>query len=447
MADYPSLDALPYRHVLPLNAGLSRSGRLAIGGCDVRDLVEEYGSPLYVFDEAHFRSKAKEYRRAMESRWPDVKVLYAAKAYLCGAIAKIVAEEGLGMDVVSGEELAVARAAGFPMEDVYFHGNNKGPEELRLAVTGEGIGRVVVDSFHELELLDRIAGEAGVTQPVLLRVSPNVDAYTHSKTTTGILDTKFGFAIETGDAEKAVADAMAAKNLDLRGLHVHLGSPIFGLEPYRQGSEVMTAFAARMADTHGFEMQEFSPGGGFALAYTREDEHPAIDEYAKAITESMTAGLSEHRLSRPSIHIEPGRSLVGGAVMALYTVGARKEIAGVRTYVSVDGGMADNIRPAMYGSRYEVVPVERPLAETVETVHLAGKYCESGDILVKDAVVPRLEAGEIVGLPASGGYNLAMSSNYNMAVRPAVVSVRGGESRLMQRRETVADLMVRDVEW
>ena len=383
----------------------------------------------------------------MESRWAEVKVLYAAKAFLCGPIARIVADEGLGMDVVSGEELAVARSAGFPMEDVYFHGNNKGPEELKFAVSEQGIGRVVVDSFHELELLNGVAGEAGVTQAVLLRVSPNVDASTHAKTTTGILDTKFGFAIETGDAEKAVVAAMAATHLDLRGLHVHLGSPIFGLEPYRLGSGVMATFAARMGDTHGFEMHEYSPGGGFALAYTRDDDPPAIDAYAKVLTESMAAGLAEHRLSRPSIHIEPGRSLVGGAVMALYTVGARKEIPGVRTYVSVDGGMADNIRPAMYGSRYEVVPVERPLAEPVEHIHLAGKYCESGDILVKDAHVPRLEAGEIIGLPASGGYNLAMSSNYNMAPRPAVVSVRAGESRVMQRRETIDDLMARDADW
>ena len=272
-------------------------------------------------------------------------MLYAAKAFLCGPIARIVADEGLGMDVVSGEELAVARSAGFPMEDVYFHGNNKGPEELKFAVSEQGIGRVVVDSFHELELLNGVAGEAGVTQAVLLRVSPNVDASTHAKTTTGILDTKFGFAIETGDAEKAVVAAMAATHLDLRGLHVHLGSPIFGLEPYRLGSGVMATFAARMGDTHGFEMHEYSPGGGFALAYTRDDDPPAIDAYAKVLTESMAAGLAEHRLSRPSIHIEPGRSLVGGAVMALYTVGARKEIPGVRTYVSVDGGMADNIRP------------------------------------------------------------------------------------------------------
>ena len=444
MPETNDLDALPYRHVLPHSAALSPQGRLSVGGCDLRALVEEFGSPLYVFDEADFRETAREYRREFEARWPDVSVLYAAKAYLCRPLARIVAEEGLGMDVVSGGELAVARACDFPAERLYFHGNNKSAEELAAAVEA-GLGRVVVDNFHELALLDRIAGERGARQPVLLRVSPNVDPHTHAKTTTGVLDSKFGFAIATGDAERAVAQAQAAANLDLRGLHVHLGSPIFEVEPYEQASGVMCAFAAQMADTHGFEFQEYSPGGGFALAYTRAQQAPAIAEYAERLATSMQAGLDEHRLAAPSIHIEPGRSLIGRAVVAVYEVGARKEIPGVRTYVSVDGGMADNIRPAMYGSGYEAVPVDRPLAAAEETVTVAGKYCESGDILVRDAELPRLEAGELVALPASGGYNLAMSSNYNMALRPAVVAVSDGAARLMQRRETVEDLIARDV--
>ena len=295
------------------------------------------------------------------------------------------------------------------------------------------------------EASDRICGKRGITQPVLLRISPNVDPHTHAKTTTGMLDSKFGFAIASGDAEKAVQAVMAAEHLDLRGIHVHLGSPIFGLEPYAEGVGVVCTFAARMADTHGFEFHEFSPGGGFALAYTREDHPPTIDEYAEVITSALAKGLDEHRLPQPSLHVEPGRSLVGGTMIAVYTVGARKEIPGVRTYVSVDGGMADNVRPAMYGSTYEVVPLDRPLAEPVETITLAGKYCESGDVLAVDAHVPHFETGELVGLPASGGYNLAMSSNYNMATRPPVVAVLDGQPRLMQRRETVDDLVRRDV--
>ncbi|MDE2933447.1 MAG: diaminopimelate decarboxylase [Chloroflexota bacterium] len=445
MPNAASLDALPYRHVLPHTTALSPAGGLSIGGCDLRELAETYGSPLYAFDEQDFRETAREFRREFESRWPEVSVLYAAKAYLSLPLADIVAEEGLGMDVVSGGELAIARAAGFPSSRLYFHGNNKSAEELDAAVAADPVGRIVVDNFHELAELDRIAGERGAPQPILLRVSPNVDPHTHAKTTTGVLDSKFGFAIANGDAERAVAAAMAAPNIDLRGLHVHLGSPIFEIEPYEQASDVMCAFAAQMGDTHGFSFDEYSPGGGFALAYTREQHAPAIAEYAERVANSMERALAEHRLEQPSLHIEPGRSLIGRAMVAVYTVGARKEIPGVRTYVSVDGGMADNIRPAMYGSGYEAVPVDRPLDEPTETVTVAGKYCESGDILVRDAELPRLEAGELVALPASGGYNLAMSSNYNMALRPPVVAVRDGESRLLQRRETVEDLVARDV--
>lgn len=444
MADYPSLDELPYRHALPRTSAISPHGRLSVGGCDVRELVQEFGSPLYVFDEADFRSTCREYRAEFEARWDHVRVLYAGKAYLCRPLARIVAEEGLGMDVVSGGELAVARAAGFPMDRVYFHGNNKGPEELALAVSA-GVGRVVADNFHELELLDIVAGEQGVRQPVLLRVSPGIDPHTHEKTTTGVLDSKFGFAIHTGAAHRAVQVAQAAPNLDLRGLHVHLGSPIFELEPYAQASDVVCEFAARMVHEEGLAFDEYSPGGGMALAYTRHDQPPPVAAYAETIADSLHAALEAHSLPAPSVHVEPGRSLVGRSMVAIYTVGARKEIPGVRTYVSVDGGMADNVRPAMYGSKYEVVPVERPLAEIEEIITLAGKYCESGDILARDVEAPRLEPGELVGLPASGAYNLAMSSNYNMALRPAVVRVSGGSANLMQRRETIDDLMARDV--
>lgn len=440
-----SLDDLPYRHVLPVNSGLSSTGRLSVGGCDLRDLAAEFGTPFYVFDEAGFRQQCRDFRREFEARWPNVRVAYAAKAFLSRGLARIVAEEGLGMDVVSGGELAVARAAGFPAERIYFHGNNKLPAELAAALDDGGIGHVVVDNFYELETLNRLAQERGVVQPILLRLSPNVDPHTHAKTTTGVLDSKFGFAIATGDAEKAVEQAMAAPGLDLRGLHVHLGSPIFEMEPYAEASEVICSFAAQMADTHNFQFGEYSPGGGFAVAYTRDQRAPAIAEYAETVAASLRDSLERRQLPAPSLHIEPGRSLIARSMVAVYTVGARKEIPGVRTYVSVDGGMADNIRPAIYGSKYEAVPVDRPLAAPEETVTLAGKYCESGDILVRDAEVPRLQPGELVGLPASGAYNLAMSSNYNMALRPPVVAVKDGHARLLVRRETIDDVMARDV--
>ncbi|MGI8926378.1 MAG: diaminopimelate decarboxylase [Tepidiformaceae bacterium] len=440
-----TLDSLSYRHVLPRTAALSPAGRLSIGGCDLREVAASFGTPVYVFDEDDFRETCREFRAAFEGRWPGAKVVYAAKAFLCQGLARMLVEEGLGMDVVSGGELAAARAAGVPAEDLYFHGNNKLAAELMDALAPPGIGRVVVDNFHELETLERVAVETGVTQPVLLRISPDVDPHTHAKTTTGVLDSKFGFAIATGDAERAVKQAMEAAHLDLRGLHVHLGSPIFETEPFEEANAVMCAFAARMGDTHGFALREYSPGGGFALAYHREQRAPSIADYAQRLDESLRNGLADHRLPQPALHIEPGRALVGRAMVAVYTVGARKEIPGVRTYVSVDGGMADNIRPAIYGSRYEAVPIDRPLAPPEETVTLAGKYCESGDILIKDAEVPRLAPGELVGLPASGAYNLAMSSNYNMALRPPVVAVRNGEARLLVRRETMDDLLARDV--
>lgn len=439
-----TLETLPFRHVLPRTATLSPQGRLAIGGCDLRELAQEFGTPLYVFDEEDFRLTCREFRQAFESRWHEARVLYAAKAYLCRPLARIVAEEGVGMDVVSGGELAIALLAGMPAERLYFHGNNKTPAELAQAVEAR-VGRVVVDNFYELEQLAAIAAARGARQPVLLRVSPNVDPHTHAKTTTGVLDSKFGFAIATGDAMRAVEAALAAPSLELRGLHVHLGSPIFELEPYEQAVHIVCTFAAQAADATDFTFSEFSPGGGFALAYTRDQHPPSVDAYAQRITGSLDAALREHRLERPSLHVEPGRSLVGRAMVAVYTVGARKEIPGVRTYVSVDGGMADNIRPAMYGSRYEALSVDRPLADPEETVTLAGKYCESGDMLIRDVQLPRLEPGELVALPASGAYHLAMSSNYNMALRPPVVAVRNGQAHLLQRRETVDDLVARDV--
>lgn len=443
MSRYAGLDALPYHHTLPLTTALA-DGRLTIGACDLRELAQAFGTPLYVFDETDFRETCRKYRREFESRWADTSVVYAAKAFLCTAIARIVAEEGLGMDVVSAGELGVARAAWFPPERLYFHGNNKLPSELAEALAAAGVGRVAVDNFYELETLQRLAAERGHRQPVLLRVSPNVDAHTHAKTTTGVLDTKFGFAIDNGDAERAVSVALASPNLEVRGLHVHLGSPIFDLEPYTQAAAVVSAFAARMHDTAGFEFQEYSPGGGFAAAYTRDQHPPTVAAYAEAITGALGTSLREHRLEPPSLHIEPGRALVARSMLAVYTVGARKEIPGVRTYVSVDGGMADNIRPAIYGSKYEALPIDRPLAAPEETVTIAGKYCESGDILIRDAEVPRLEPGEMLGLPASGAYNLAMSSNYNMAMRPPVVAVRDGQARVLLRRETLQDLLSRD---
>jgi diaminopimelate decarboxylase len=430
--------------ILPETASLTATGHLAIGGCDSVELLREFGSPLYVFDERTLREKCREYLTEFSSRYHNVSVLYASKAYINLAIAEIVRQEGLGLDVVSGGELAVALKAGFPAERIYFHGNNKSPEELRDALL-TGVGRVVLDNFYELDLLDNVAAEAGVRQPVLLRVSPNVDPHTHAHTTTGILDSKFGFPIETGQAEEAVRRGQNATHLDLRGMHAHLGSPIFELEPYEDAIELLVNFAGVMHTRHGFELSEFSPGGGFAVQYVLEQPAPPAAAYAEVIVDSLRRACSVNSLPMPHLTIEPGRSTICRAGVALYTAGASKDIPGVRRYVAVDGGMADNIRPAIYGSKYEALLANRPRDPADETVTIAGKFCESGDILVRDAHLPHVEAGDIIAIPASGAYCLAMSSNYNHAPRPAVVLVANGRAWLIRRRETYDDLMRLDV--
>jgi diaminopimelate decarboxylase len=430
--------------IFPRTAGVTSDGHLTLGGCDAVELAAEFGTPLYVFDEEELRATCRAYREAFASRYAQSAVVYAAKAYLARWLAALVAEEGLGLDVVSGGELTVARAAGVPLERVLFHGNNKSAPELREAVEA-GVGRIVIDNFYELSLLDGIAEAAGRRQRVLLRVSPNVDPHTHVKTTTGVLDTKFGVPIAGGQAEEAVVQALACSNLELLGLHCHLGSPIFELEPYWRANAVMIEFARAMRDRHGLELREYSCGGGFAAHYLREKAPPTPDQYAQAVVESLREALTLHDLPLPLLTVEPGRAIVARAGVALYTVGARKEVPGVRTYVSVDGGMADNIRPAMYDARYEALVANRALYAPAERVTIAGKYCESGDVLIKEIELPKLWAGDVLALPASGAYCLAMASNYNLSLRPPVVLVRDGRARLVRRRETYEDLMRTDI--
>lgn len=419
-------------------------GRLAIGGLDAQELTREFGSPLYVFDEAEVRQTCREYVAAFRSRHPDTDITYASKAYLSRWMAALANDEGIGLDVVSGGEFAVAMAAGFPAARCHFHGNNKGEDELRETMSA-GIGRIIVDNFHELELADRIARTLGMVQRIILRLSPGVDAHTHAKTTTGTLDTKFGLPIGTGAAEQAVADAQQLAGVELVGLHCHLGSPLFDLAPYDEANAVMLSFAAEMRRKHGLELREYSPGGGFASQYVRERPAPPVEAYADAIVSSFKRRCEENGLPMPHLFVEPGRSLVARAGVALYTVGSSKHIEGLRTWVSVDGGMADNIRPALYDAKYEAVVVNRADEEATETVTIAGKYCESGDVLVKDARIPPVHPGDVIALPASGAYNLTMASNYNMALKPAVVAIEGGRARLIRRRETYADLMATDV--
>ena len=433
----------PWQKVFPHTAAVSASGHLLLGGCDVVDLAAEYGTPLYVFDEQTLRDLCKAFLGEFQSRYPNTRVIYASKTFTNLALTRLLVEEGLGMDVASGGELAAAQAGGMSPADVYFHGNNKGRLELEEAVAW-GVGRVVVDNFHELELLEAVAKEAGRIQDVLIRVSPGVDPHTHTYISTGTLDSKFGIPIGTGQAEEAVRQAISSPHIRLVGVHCHIGSQIFETQPYQEAIRVTLEFAASMRE-EGLHLAEFSPGGGFAIAYTRDQQPPSIAAYAEAITSAFLRGCHELGFGPPTLIVEPGRSIVGPAGVALYTVGARKAIPGVRTYVSVDGGMGDNIRPALYQALYEAVVANRMHQPPAEQVTIAGKFCESGDILVKDVDLPVTEAGDLIALPAAGAYCVPMASNYNMATRPAIVLVRDGTARLIRRRETYRDLMAADV--
>jgi diaminopimelate decarboxylase len=425
--------------ILPRTAGATAQGHLTLGGCDAVDLAREFGTPLYIFDELELRQGAREWLAAFRSSYPETTVVYAAKAYLGRAIAALFAEEGLGLDVASGGELAIARAASFPMERVYVHGNNKSPQELREALAA-GVGHVVVDNFREAVLLNETAAAMGKRQPVLLRVSPNVDPHTHRHITTGALDSKFGVPIATGQAEEAVQSLASSPALELVGLHAHIGSQIFEVEPFQQACKTLIEFAAHLKRRHA--VSQLSLGGGFAVQYLRGVPAPSREDYAEAVVLALKEGCGAHDLPPPRLIVEPGRSLVARAGVALYSVGARKEIPGVRTYVAVDGGMADNVRPALYGAEYEALVANRLDEQGPrERVTIAGKYCESGDVLVRDAELPKLWAEDVLAIPVSGAYCLPLASNYNASLRPAVVFVSDGRPRLVRRRETYDDLL------
>ncbi len=428
---------VPRLSLFPLTTEVGKDGHLIIGGCDTVQLAAEFGTPLYLFDEVSLRSKCAEFKEAFGQRYAGTKVIYACKAFINKALALIFMEEGLGLDVVSAGELGIAQSVGFPLDRVYFHGNNKSAEEIRLALNWH-IGRVVVDNFHELSILGETARECGYSVDILLRLSPAVDPHTHQYIATGILDTKFGFPLASG--EQAVAQAMSAPNLNLIGLHFHIGSLITGAEPYEQSIEVILNFAAEMKQKYGFELRELNVGGGFAIQYTLDSLVPPIAVYAEAIAAKIISKCAELELALPQLTVEPGRAIVGQAGVALYTAGVVKDIPGVRCYVSVDGGMADNIRPALYGSRYEAVLANKMLREETVKVTIAGRFCESGDILIRDIGLPPVSPGDIIAIPDCGAYCLPMASNYNASLKPAIVLVREGKARLIRRRETIDDL-------
>jgi diaminopimelate decarboxylase len=437
----------PLAGILPDSAAITPEGHLAIGGCDLVQLADRHGTPLYVYDEETIRAQAGAYRDALAGAYRgNTLVCYAAKAYCAPWLLRLIAEEGLGLDVVSGGELYVARRAGFPMERTYFHGNNKAEEELWLALEAD-VGRIVLDNLDEIHRLGQAARSLAKRQRVLLRVTPGVEAHTHEYIKTGVLDTKFGLSLESGAAEEGVRATLSEPSLDLLGLHAHIGSQIFDMAPYREAIQRVLAFAATMRERHGFQLRELSPGGGFGMRYTPTDDPPPPGEVARTLAEAVTSAAASAGFgnSLPAITIEPGRSIVGPAGVALYRVGSVKEIPGVRTYAAVDGGMADNIRPTTYGAKYAALLANRADEPATSTVAIAGKYCESGDVLIREAKVPPPRIGDLVAVPGSGAYNLAMASNYNLALRPAVVVVANGEAHLVRRRETFEDLLRNEV--
>jgi diaminopimelate decarboxylase len=423
--------------LFPSTAEVDNKGHLLIGGCDTVALAAEFGTPLYVFDELGIRNKCAEFKREFGNRYADSAVFYSAKAFINKALAQLLNEEGLGLDVVSAGEMSIARSAGFPMDRVCFPGNNKSAEELKLALEW-GVGRIVVDNFHELGMLGEIAKERGKKPDILLRLSPGVDPHTHNYIVTGNLDSKFGVPMAQG--EKALTMAMAMPQLKLRGLHFHIGSQIAEVEPYQQAIDIILGFAAKMKNKHGFEMEELSIGGGFAVQYTLDSPVPPISAWAEVLTSNISIGSRMLGLTQPRLIVEPGRAIVAQSGVALYTVGVIKDIPGVRRYVSVDGGMADNIRPALYGANYVALVANKMAEKETEKVTIAGKFCESGDIIIKDTMLPPLAAGDILAVADCGAYSIPLASNYNAALKPAIVLVKEGKARLIRRRETFDDL-------
>jgi diaminopimelate decarboxylase len=427
----------------PTDACRTSTGEIAIGGHALAGLVARYGSPLYVFSEAELRDNCRQVLTAFRERWPRTRVVYAGKAGLNGTLIRLLMEEGLGLDVVSGGELAIALAAGVDPAEISFHGNNKGPEELREAVEA-GVGKIVLDNLDEIERLAGIAAELGRRQPVLLRLNPGVDVHTHHKISTGIVDSKFGMPIANGQAREAVARAVAHPELELLGYHAHIGSQLFESDAYVAAIDELVAFGAEMRRELGVEMRHLSPGGGFGIAYLDTDQPKPADWWAEVVAGAVRNACARHDMPEPVLTIEPGRSIVGPAGVAVYTVGSIKTIPGVRTYVAVDGGMADNIRPSLYEARYSAAIANRTPEGDVREVAIVGKYCESGDILIERIAMPAISVGDLLALPACGAYCLPMASNYNGSLRPAVIMVAEDDVTVMRERETVADLMRHD---
>ncbi|GIO91888.1 diaminopimelate decarboxylase [Paenibacillus lactis] len=423
---------------------INEQGRLEIGGCDTSELKAQYGTPLYIVDEQAVRNRCREYIEAFKASGLKFQVAYASKAFCVMAMCQLAEEEGMSLDVVSDGELYTALQAGFPVQRIHFHGNNKTPEEIEMAIDAE-IGCFVVDNVVELHMLQAIAAEKNRKVNILLRLTPGVEAHTHEYISTGQTDSKFGFDIGNGSAFEAVKLAAAQNNIQLIGIHSHIGSQIFEVEGFQMAVGRVAEFAAKVKADLGITFKVVNLGGGFGIRYVDGDTPLHVSDYVKAITDAVKTHFAGIDSELPEIWVEPGRSIVGEAGTTLYTVGTSKDIPGVRKYVAVDGGMTDNPRPALYESKYEAILANRANEKPEETVSIAGKCCESGDMLIWDLDLPKVNTGDLLAVSCTGAYNYSMASNYNRIRRPAVVFVKDGQSRLVVRRESLQDIISNDV--
>lgn len=423
---------------------INSQGHLQIAGCDTLELVEEFGTPLLVIDEAEIRKRCRDYLEAFSNTGLEVRTLYASKAFLNTTLCRIVEDEGLGLDVVSGGELHIAQAAGFSMEKIYFHGSNKTPQELEKALDAK-IGRFVVDNEQELAILNQLAEDKNMVADILFRITPGIQAHTHEYIQTGQVDSKFGLSLSGGVALRVIRRAHSLPGVRVRGLHCHIGSQIFNLESFAKTGEVMMDFCGQIRDELGIEMEELNLGGGLGVPYVDKEAEVSIKDYASIVAKTLKNKAAQLNLSIPTVINEPGRYITATAGTTLYTIGSIKEIPGIKTYLSVDGGMTDNIRPVLYGAQYEGIIANRAHEPLTQTVTVAGRCCESGDKLIYNLRVPQVIAGDILAVSCTGAYTTSMGSNYNGLPRLAVVLVNDGRADVIVRRETYDDLIKRDL--
>lgn len=431
--------------MLTENLGINEEGHLTIGGIDTISLAKEYGTPLYVMDEDVIRDNCRKFKESIDKYYDgEGLVCYASKVFCCRAMCKIAIEEKIGLDVASEGELYTAISVGFPTDKICLHGNNKSDDELTFALS-HGVGHIVVDNLYELERLNKIAEKLHKKANIMFRVKPGIDAHTHSFIQTGQIDSKFGLALETGEAFEAVKTAISLENVNLRGLHCHIGSQIFEIEPFELAAKVMLNFIAKIKNELDYEISELDLGGGFGIKYVENDNPPDYEAYMQRVSAVVNSECESLGIKRPFIMIEPGRSIAGPAGITLYTAGAVKEIPDIRTYVSVNGGMVDNPRYILYQAEYEALVANKANEEKTEIITLAGRCCESGDLIGENMPIQKVESGDIIAVLATGAYNYSMSSNYNRLPKPAVVMVKGGKTKIAIKRETLEDIIRNDV--